>query len=62
MARQLRVEYPEAFYHVTSEGNQRGPIFWDTVRRLERMTEEDDKISKELNRIKTAMARSKCIV
>ena len=28
MARQLRIEYEGAFYHVTSRGNQRGRIFW----------------------------------
>ena len=29
MARQLRIEYEGAFYHVTSRGNQRERIFWD---------------------------------
>jgi len=29
MARQQRIEYEGAFYHVTSRGNQRGEIFWD---------------------------------
>lgn len=29
MARQLRVEYEGAFYHITSRGNQREQIFWD---------------------------------
>ena len=29
MARQLRIEYEGAFYHVTSRGNQRGEVFWD---------------------------------
>lgn len=29
MARQLRIEYEGAFYHVTSRGNERGRIFWD---------------------------------
>jgi REP element-mobilizing transposase RayT len=29
MARQLRVEFEGAVYHVTSRGNQRGKIFWD---------------------------------
>jgi REP element-mobilizing transposase RayT len=29
VARQLRIEYEGAFYHVTSRGNQRGQIFWD---------------------------------
>ena len=29
MARQLRIEYEGAFYHVTSRGNQRDQIFWD---------------------------------
>jgi hypothetical protein len=29
VARQLRIEYKEAFYHVTSRGNQREQIFWD---------------------------------
>ena len=27
MARPLRIQYPEAFYHVTSRGNERKPIF-----------------------------------
>ena len=29
MARQLRIEYEGAFYHITSRGNQRERIFWD---------------------------------
>jgi REP element-mobilizing transposase RayT len=29
MARQLRIEYEGAFYHVTSRGNQKEQIFWD---------------------------------
>jgi REP element-mobilizing transposase RayT len=29
MARQLRIEFEGAFYHVTSRGNMRGQIFWD---------------------------------
>ena len=29
VARQLRIEYKGAFYHVTSRGNQREQIFWD---------------------------------
>jgi REP element-mobilizing transposase RayT len=29
MARQLRIEYEGAFYHITSRGNQRAAIFWD---------------------------------
>jgi len=29
MARQLRIEYEGAFYHVTSRGNLRGDIFFD---------------------------------
>jgi len=29
MARQLRIEFEGAVYHVTSRGNQRGKIFWD---------------------------------
>jgi hypothetical protein len=29
MARQLRIEYEGAFYHVTSSDNQRDRIFWD---------------------------------
>lgn len=27
MARQLRIEYPGAFYHITSRGNQKQAIF-----------------------------------
>jgi REP element-mobilizing transposase RayT len=33
MARQLRVEFENAFYHVTSRGNQRDKIFYDAVDR-----------------------------
>lgn len=29
MAQPLRIEYPEAFYHVTSRGNERRDIFRD---------------------------------
>ena len=30
MARQLRIEYEGGFYHITSRGNQREKIFWDS--------------------------------
>ena len=33
MARQLRIEYEGAFYHVTSRGNQKGRIFWEDIDR-----------------------------
>jgi len=29
MARQLRIEYPGALYHILSRGNERGAIFRD---------------------------------
>jgi REP element-mobilizing transposase RayT len=29
MARPLRIEFPGAFYHITSRGNERKPIFYD---------------------------------
>jgi putative transposase len=35
MARQLRIEYEGAFYHVTSRGNQKEQIFWDDKDREE---------------------------
>lgn len=35
MARQLRIEYESAFYHVTSRGNQKELIFWDDKDREE---------------------------
>lgn len=35
MARQLRVEYAGAFYHITSRGNERKRIFWDDEDRKE---------------------------
>ncbi|HAG51003.1 MAG TPA: hypothetical protein DHU69_08460 [Deltaproteobacteria bacterium] len=35
MARQLRIEYEGAFYHVTSRGNQREKIYWDDKDREE---------------------------
>lgn len=44
MARQLRIEYEDAFYHVTSRGNQRGKIFWD---------------DKDRERLKTILERTK---
>jgi len=33
MARQLRVEFENAFYHITSRGNQRDKIFYDVLDR-----------------------------
>lgn len=42
MARQLRIEYPGAFYHVTSRGNQKQPVFftpWDKARFLDFVAE-----------------------
>lgn len=44
MARQLRIEYEGAFYHITSRGNQRGKIFWD---------------DKDRERLKTILERTK---
>ena len=35
MARQLRIEYEGACYHITSRGNQREKIFWDDKDREE---------------------------
>lgn len=35
MARQLRIEYEGAFYHITSRGNQKEKIFWDDKDREE---------------------------
>lgn len=35
MARQLRIEYKGAFYHITSRGNQREKIYWDDKDREE---------------------------
>jgi len=29
MSRPLRIEYPGAYYHVTSRGNERKEIFWE---------------------------------
>ena len=34
MARQLRLEYPGAVWHVTSRGNNRGDIYFDDDDRL----------------------------
>lgn len=34
MARPLRMDYPDAFYHVLSRGNERKEIFWDEKDRL----------------------------
>jgi len=44
MARQLRIEYEGAFYHITSRGNQREKIFWGV---------------KDRERLKTILERSK---
>jgi REP element-mobilizing transposase RayT len=33
MARALRIEYPGAWYHVTSRGNEQRNIFWDDADR-----------------------------
>ena len=33
MARQLRVEFENAFYHITSRGNQRDKIFYNPADR-----------------------------
>lgn len=44
MARQLRIEYEGAFYHITSRGNQREKIFWD---------------NKDRERLKTIIERTK---
>ena len=35
MARPLRIEYPEALYHITSRGNARSPVFDDDRDRRE---------------------------
>ena len=29
MARQVRLDYPNTFYHVLSRGNERRDIFWE---------------------------------
>jgi len=44
MARQLRIEYEGAFYHITSRGNQRDKIFWDD--------KDKEEFKKILNRTK----------
>jgi len=47
MARQLRIEYPGAFYHVTSRGNQKQPVFfspWDKARFLDCLDEAHEKL------------------
>jgi REP element-mobilizing transposase RayT len=36
MARPLRIQYPEAFYHVTSRGNERKAILKDKGAALDR--------------------------
>lgn len=46
MARQLRIEYEGAFYHITSRGNQRENIYWDDKDR-----EEFKKILKRIKEI-----------
>jgi REP element-mobilizing transposase RayT len=47
MARQLRIQYPGAFYHVTSRGNQKQPVFfspWDKARFLDCLDEVHEKL------------------
>jgi len=34
VARQIRIEYEGAFYHVTSRGNQKHPIFFNDLNYL----------------------------
>jgi putative transposase len=46
VARQLRIEYPGAFYHITSRGNQKQPVFlspWDKARFLDQIKEVHEK-------------------
>jgi hypothetical protein len=43
----LRIEYPGVFYNGISKGNQRGADYG--------MTQEGDKLSIKVNRIKAAM-------
>ncbi len=33
MARPLRINYPGAFYHITSRGNERKPVFKSNIDR-----------------------------
>ena len=44
MARRLRIEYEQAFYHITPKGNQKKEIFWD---------------AKDRERLKTILERTK---
>ena len=38
MARALRIEFPGAFYHVTSRGNERKPIYADDTDRVRHLS------------------------
>ena len=52
MARPLRIEYPEAWYHVTSRGSERGEIFRDDrdrVRFLEALKESIERFKVEVH-------------
>lgn len=46
MVRPLRVQYPNAFYHITSRGNERKDIFedekdrWAHIRLLKELVEQ----------------------
>ena len=67
MARQLRIEFPGAFYHVTSRGNERKAIFKSqrgSGRKLKEIgtyfdppggLKKDKKLTRKINRIKNKL-------
>ena len=60
MARPLRIDFPDTFYHVLSRGNERREIFWDDFdcnrfleligRMVERIGERDPAATLKLHR------------
>ena len=52
MARPLRIEYPDTFYHVRSRGNEHRPIYYDTddyVKFLELLGKTAEKFHVEIH-------------
>jgi len=48
MARPLRIEYPGAVYHITSQGNEKKPVYRDDQDR-ENFLSTLDKVNKRYN-------------
>jgi REP element-mobilizing transposase RayT len=61
MARKLRVQYPDAIYHVMNRGDRREPIFKDDEDRqrfLETLGEACDKTGWQIHTFQTGVAKA----